>query len=414
MAKRKKDDKSSWFYSPKVHLLLYELLLIATPFLLLQNYLQAAIGIFSEKKVEIFGISIPLTVLIAIIFLSGIIILLRKKIKPKHLFIWLIVIILIRIGQNSTDYYFHHKFYELQHNWHYLAYGIFAYVMYRNLKHKNVPIEKKILITFVTALGLSTFDEFIQVYISNRIFDICDIGKDAWGTVNGMIIVYFVIAADEMKNFKWKWNHPHLRDYLKNPKTLLSMEIIFTFILLNISSLLTDKTYLFYSVLFSISAFLIVFFIIHFFRFKIARIAIILFLGAAIIIQGFFFFKYRKENIVYNKYGLTVYKGIPIPFFDIMIYQNGSFRLVDKKHSFNKRDISTISHYADDILLIGSGTFGKGGYGFPEKKEVQFIYNEVKKKPLQVIILKTPEACRVYNRLKAKGYKVLFIIHNTC
>jgi len=81
MAKRKKDDKSSWFYSPKVHLLLYELLLIATPFLLLQNYLQAAIGIFSEKKVEIFGISIPLTVLIAIIFLSGIIILLSDYIN---------------------------------------------------------------------------------------------------------------------------------------------------------------------------------------------------------------------------------------------------------------------------------------------------------------------------------------------
>jgi len=411
---KKKTKQFSWYHSPKTHLLFYELLLIATPFLLLQNYLQAAIGIFSELKISLLGISVPVTVLIAVLFGCAIIVLLRKRIKPYHLLIWLIVIVLVRIGQNSTDYYFNHKLYELQHNWHYLAYGIFAYVMYRNLKWKNVPTEKKILITFFLALALSSFDEFIQIYISNRIFDICDVGKDAWGTVNGMIVVYFILARDEMKKFKWKFNYPHLKDYFKNAKTLLFLEIVFTFILLNISSLLTDKVYLFYSVSISLAAFSVFFFIIHFLQYKISRIFIIAFISVLIILQGIFYFKYRTENIIFNKYGLTVYKGIPIPFFDVMIYENGDFRLVDKKHIFNKRDIKTISKFADDILLIGSGTYGKGGYGFPERTEVQFIFNNVKKKPLQVIILKTPEACEMFNRLKKQGFKVLFILHNTC
>ena len=97
-----------------------------------------------------------------------------------------------------------------------------------------------------------------------------------------------------------------------------------------------------------------------------------------------------------------------------LIKENGFFRFVDKKHDFNTRDLKTIYHYSTDILLIGSGKKGLGGNGFPEKQMTQFVFNTVKMRPLQVIILKTPDACKKYNQLKKEGYNVLFIIHNTC
>jgi len=97
-----------------------------------------------------------------------------------------------------------------------------------------------------------------------------------------------------------------------------------------------------------------------------------------------------------------------------MIFENGFFRFVDKKHVFNKRDINTIGSYTSDILLIGAGKYGKGGKGFPEDLITQFIFNKEKKNVIQIIILSTPEACVKFNQLKKEGYNVVFIIHNTC
>ena len=111
---------------------------------------------------------------------------------------------------------------------------------------------------------------------------------------------------------------------------------------------------------------------------------------------------------------MIVYKGIPIPYFDIMIFPDGTFRLVDKKIYFNQKDkVNRIFKYANDILLIGSGENGEGGMGFiDEQRETQFIFNSQKKLPLQVIVLKTPDACKEFNLLNKKGYDVMFIIHN--
>ncbi|MCD6176907.1 MAG: hypothetical protein J7K29_03610, partial [Candidatus Cloacimonetes bacterium] len=127
-----------------------------------------------------------------------------------------------------------------------------------------------------------------------------------------------------------------------------------------------------------------------------------------------FLIKYYNSNIVYNRKGMIVYKGIPIPYFDIMIFPDGTFRLVDKKIYFNQKDkVNRIFKYANDILLIGSGENGEGGMGFiDEQRETQFIFNSQKKLPLQVIVLKTPNACKEFNLLKNKGYDVMFIIHN--
>jgi len=87
---------------------------------------------------------------------------------------------------------------------------------------------------------------------------------------------------------------------------------------------------------------------------------------------------------------------------------------VDKKHFFNGQDQQFFLSQKPDILLIGSGHHGKGGKGFKIEEGSTFSYNEHILKGTQIIILKTPDACKVFNRLKKEGKKVLFVIHSTC
>ena len=401
-------------YSPLINLIFFILLLIATPFLLLQNYLQTFIGKLSELFFEISGFKIPYVVLVVLIIVVILIIKNLKHFTRFRVFSILITLFMIMIGQKLSDFYFHHKFYELQYNWHYFAYGIFSYIAYRYFRSRNKPDAKIILSTFVIAISISTFDEFIQIHISNRIFDIGDIGKDTWGTIIGMFFIFFVINKGKIIKRSWKIREKKIRNYFKNPFSILFLEAVFTLILLFISSLLTDMEYLKFAIFITIGIFIIFFLILHLSQRKTFSKIFIVVAILCFLFQGFFFLKYHKENIVSNSYGITIYKGIPLSFFDVMIHENGFFRFVDKKHNFNKRDINTICHHSKDILLIGSGKYGKGGNGFPEKMMTQFIFNSVKMKPLQVIILKTPEACKKYNQLKKEGYNVLFIIHNTC
>ena len=44
-----------------------------------------------------------------------------RHITWKRIFSLVAMILLLALAQNSTDYYFNHEFYELQHTWHYIA-----------------------------------------------------------------------------------------------------------------------------------------------------------------------------------------------------------------------------------------------------------------------------------------------------
>jgi len=408
------NKRNKWIYNTKTHLIMYALLLIFTPFLMLRNYLQSAIGKLSRLSYIILDIEIPYLLTIFIIVLAIIILKNFRKIKHHHILGGLAAILLIYLAQLFADYYFDHRFYDLQHNWHYFAYGIYSFIAFRYFKGQDKPISKIILLIFISALALSTFDEGTQVFISGRIFDVSDIAKDAWGAIIGMIFLFVGVFPDELKQFKFQVTNVRIKDYLHNPKTLLFWELIFTFILILVSSVLADMSYWYYVVTITFVSFLLIFFLFHFSRNKYFRFISLLLIILLLILQSINFLKYRNDYIVSNKYGLVVYRGIPIPFFDVMIFPNNTFRLVDKKHSFNSRDLATIYNKVDDILLIGSGHEGLGGKGFPEDFPVQFVFNHIKNKALQIIILPTPEACNEFNRLKKEGKNVLFIIHNTC
>ncbi|MCF7920221.1 MAG: VanZ family protein [Candidatus Cloacimonetes bacterium] len=398
----------------QLNFIFYVLLLIMTPFLLLQNYLQAAIGIASNLHLDLGFVSIPWTVIIAGFILICITIIIRKQLRWRHPLVLSIIFLLFLIGQQLTDYYFGHKFYELQHNWHYIAYSGFAVVSWRFWKARGKTSAQIIGYTLLFALCASTLDELAQMPLSGRIFDICDIAKDTYGVVIGNILVFFLLEGGHNLPRKLRLTHPRLKDYFTDPLTLLFYEYIFVFFFISLSSTLSGNEYFPVSVLLPLILFLVFWLCVHLLQFRLLRFIQLGILG--LVVGGLLvsIIIHRNDNISYNRHGLTVYKGIPLPYLDIMIKENGTFRFVDKKHIFNKRDQRVILMKCTDILIVGSGSRGMGGRGFTEMEPVQFAYNPNIQSMTQIIIMKTPAACQLYNRLKKEGKNVTFILHNTC
>lgn len=404
-------DKHFYFNRRKQRLF-YSLLLIATPFLLLQNYLQSFIGQLSHIEFTLFDKNIPVIPTVAFILLLFLVIWLRKKFTQIRIVGWIAIFAMFRVGQYLTDFYFHHQFYDLQYNWHYLAYAIFAYLNYRYLKEKKTERSKILLSTFFMALTISSFDEMIQIPLSNRVFDIGDVSKDLWGTFVGLIFVFMVIENGNMFMHPFKLRHPKLKDYLADSVSLFFYLLLFTLLFLAFTAVLSDTRYLFQAVAYPVSLFLLIFGLIHFSQFKKARVvvvAIILFVvGGLTLLQ----LKYHDKGIVALNNNLVLYKGIPVYYLDILIYPDHTFRPVDKKAFFNQRDKRTIKQLSEDILLIASGTNGDGGRGFFANKQSGFVYNKFKNRGLQVIILKNDMAFAEYNRLMAEGKRVTLIVKN--
>jgi hypothetical protein len=102
---------------------------------------------------------------------------------------------------------------------------------------------------------------------------------------------------------------------------------------------------------------------------------------------------------------------LPLAGFDYLVHPDGRFRPVDKKHAFNTRDFSRLLDLGEDILLLGTGSQGKGGIGLPEDAKVQFVKHAREERGIQVIALPTPLACQVFDRLKEEGMATAFVIH---
>ena len=406
--------RSSLIYNPGVQAIMYALLLLATPFILLRNYLVQAISYLSDTSIPLLGKELKIIPFVAILVSLAFLLLVRRKLTRLTLLAVIIVLALDTLAQQITDYYFGHKYYDLQQNWHYIAYALYSFMVYRALEYRKMPLYKIMLITYISALGFSAFDELFQKFMSARVFDICDIGKDVWGAMMGMILVYFSGKHSQIFFRDWKKvRHKAIKQYYRHPFTLLLMLLIFSFIFLNVGSLLTDSEYAFAAAAITLIIYSLIFVAWHLSQFKPGKIILITLATAVMLWLTVTVITHKKDNIEYNSYGLTVYNGIPIPFFDLMIYPNSTFRLVDKKHYFNQRDRDFLLKQKADIVIIGSGVNGLGGKGFSDPENL-FLFNKWTGKATQIIIQRTPDAANIYNRLKQENKSVLFVIHNTC
>jgi VanZ family protein len=395
---------------PLINFYLFTILLIITPFLMLQNYLQNAIGSASRAALELGFISIPYIVIIAMMVVILFFYLSRKILTKKKILYLGFILLFIVVGQKSTDYYYNHKFYDLQFNWHYIAYGIFSFVAFRRFSIKPTPTYKILFRIFYMAILISLFDEFIQVYISNRVFDLSDCGKDLWGTMAGSIFVFFYL--EDGKGFSnYRLRNKKLKEYYINPFSLLCLEVVFAYIFMFVASQITDSQYKFYVALITLLFFIIAFLLIHAGLNKVVRWIIRASL-VLILIVVLIAVRFGDSGIKCIRPGYLNYNGIPLFYFDYMIFPNGTFRTVDKKVLFNFRDKQKIEDLGPDILLLGQGNKGQGGKGWNDMVITEMIYNTYKHKVYQIIKLPNRQACETFNRLKKENKNVLFIIHN--
>ncbi len=391
--------------------LFYSLLLIATPFLLLQNYLQSFIGHLSDIKIELFEIKIPVVPFIAFLLALFLAVWLRKKFTRNRILGWVAIVIMFWVGQQLTDFYFHHRFYDLQYNWHYLAYAIFAFLSYRYLKEKGAEKSKILISTFFSALLISAFDELIQVPLSNRVFDLGDVSKDLWGTLIGLIFVFVIIENGKLFSDPFKIRFPKLKEYPEHAVAAFFYLTLFALFFMAFTSVLSDTHYFFQAILFPVAAFFLVFLFIHLSQFK-AKWAVWLLLSAVIAGLIYLQVNYRNKGVVAINNHLFLYKGIPVFYLDVLIYPNQTFRPVDKKDFFNQRDKKTIKKLSEDILIIAAGTNRDGGKGFLTDEISDFVYNEFNQKGMQVIVLDNKSAFAQYNRLINEGKRITMIVKN--
>ena len=395
-------------FSERNQLIAYILVIFYAPFIMCKYYLQPLIGDISQLAFEVLGCDIKIVPLFFIIFLIFIIFISVKHINMFRIFSAIFIFFIILIGQYISDFYLGNPIYDIQNNWHYVAYTLFSYLMYRYLSYKKTAPVKIIFYTFLAATIISTSDEFFQLNMTNRVFDLSDIAKDILGAVIGLILIFFIIENGKIIHNGWKLRQKKISEYFKNPLSLLFLELVFAIIFLYFSSILTERLIRFNSIIISLILFGIFFIILHLSVYKIVKIFLLTLIITQLISYGIF----CKKNIVYNAHNIIIYKGIPIPYFDVMFFDNGLFRLVDKKSFFRYVDLIRLKYFTNDILLLGSGETGKGGNGFAKKEKMQFTVNKEKKKMMQVLILKNRDAVTMYNNLKKQNKKVVFVIHH--
>ncbi len=410
-----RSGRARWIHSTRLHLVLYSFLLVYTPFILLQNYLIDLVSDTSRSTFELGSLHVPVVPIAAGVLLLLGILRFRRSVTRRMLAAAGIVVLMDTLAQQITDYYFGHRFYDLQQNWHYIAYGLFAFMVYRDLIPRRLPLARILWLTYFGALGFSLFDEFFQRQISSRVFDLSDTSKDLWGCLMGMVLIY--LGGQRSQELLRGWSQirqKHVGAHFRNPLTSLLLMVAFCLIFLCVTALLSDPQYA-WTATGTTVALCVVFLAAFTLLFtRAGRIVLAAAVLALLGIIGYGSIRRGGEPITHARAGLTVYQGVPLPFFDVMFRPDGSFRLVDKKHFFNQRDQDFLLRQKCDIIVIGSGEKGLGGLGFPERSMVQFLYNPYLDRATQVITLRTPEACRLFNRLRQEKKSVLFILHNTC
>ena len=396
-----------------VQYVLFAILVVMTPFIVVTGYVQGVAHLFSHFSFELFEIEIPYLVLFALLGLSAFLIWQRKKITLRKTAAVFFPIAMIAIAHRTQDIYLNMSFFDLQINWHYIAYCAYVFFFFRAFNARHMPQNRMIITAYFTAILMSMFDETFQYFMSDRIFDISDISKDALGVYTGLIFIFFVTETYGTISIRGKsLIQERVKDYFRKPPAIMLTLGVLTMSFIMVSPLFTEYEYCLWGIFGSIMLFLVIMLVLHFTRFKIFRLVFGVITVSGLILLTVTAIINRDNGIEYKHAGLMTYRGIPIPYFDFIIYPDGYSHLIDKKKYFRSQDKKYMLEQKPDIILIGAGSDGSGGQGFDQVQGTNFIYNQFTLKGAQVIILPAQEACSVFNRLKSEGKSVFFAVHN--
>ncbi len=397
-----------------IQYIIFCILVVMTPFVVVTKYLQGSVYDLSHMSFSVFGHSIPYVATAGIIFIGIFFAWYWKRITLRKTVAVMIIVAMIGWAQWLQDLYGGMSIYDLQKNWHYVTYAAYILMFFRAFHVRGMTVPHAVLYSFLTGMSLSIFDEFFQLFLSDRIFDISDIAKDSWGAVMGLILIFFVTETyGKIDQGKHRILQKKLKDYTREPLSAFFVVGLLAFILITFSPLLTGHDYWHFLLLMTVSIYLILFTVLHLSQHRKVRFVTIGVVSVIIMLLVGSFLLNHSKNVMHNAPGLTIYRGIPIPYFDFLIYPNGMLRFADKKKHFNTQDRQFMLKQKPSIILIGNGSKGEGGYGFKmSESEPGFYFNKWTKKGTQFIILRNAEACKLFNRLVMEGKNVLFIVHN--
>ena len=104
------------------------------------------------------------------------------------------------------------------------------------------------------------------------------------------------------------------------------------------------------------------------------------------------------------RFGLAVYSACPYPLSDLQIRSDGQLRKVDKTHDIRMETLAWLLESKPDVLIVATGWSGTAK-----------VVDDLQALPgVDVHILKTGEAKRLYNQLRKSGSKVAIHYHSTC
>lgn len=111
----------------------------------------------------------------------------------------------------------------------------------------------------------------------------------------------------------------------------------------------------------------------------------------------------------YHQYGLTVYRSLPIPGYDLLVFADGSWsRRAGKSHLLTADEyrafLAANGGAAPDAVIVGLGY----------SSQVTVAPEILTSPGPRIEVLPTPEAIKRFNELRRSGLRVAAIIHSTC
>ena len=133
---------------------------------------------------------------------------------------------------------------------------------------------------------------------------------------------------------------------------------------------------------------------------KVMVIGLVYALTIALLAGSMFF----PGRVLHARFGLTVYGLVPVPGLDVVVRSNGVLWFRDKTHRVTAAEVRRYLTSDTEEVVIGTGWHGV----VEVDADVRGLAGR------KVHILKTPDAFRLYNRLRSEGRRVLLIAHSTC
>jgi hypothetical protein len=110
-------------------------------------------------------------------------------------------------------------------------------------------------------------------------------------------------------------------------------------------------------------------------------------------------------RVSYSRFGFTTYGLVPIPTLDITINQHGKLWFRPKTHLILRDEIANLLEPDTEVVIVGIG------WDRIARVETDALPHDSQ---VELIVLSTPEAFRLFNTMKSQGRRVVLVAHSTC